>query len=169
MRNFFRLAENVMTMPVVERIVRSMDDVWEWGAADGYLRETQSISLRRLNMNSDHQAEDDAAMNLVPAAKTMALDLMSLVRGSQLGGITLVKLVSGAKVLPHDNSSSDGYYTRYHVVLQGLPGSQMNCGKEAVQMKTGDIWWVNTRLEHSAFNNSSDDRLHMTVDVKIDT
>jgi hypothetical protein len=55
---------------------------------------------------------------------------------------------------------------RFHVVLQGLPGSLYHCGDEVVQMRTGTVWWFQHREVHSVENNSADDRIHLLVDFR---
>ena len=56
---------------------------------------------------------------------------------------------------------------RFHVVLQGLPGSLYRCGDEEVQMLSGQVWWFQHREIHEVLNNSADARLHLLVDMRV--
>jgi hypothetical protein len=175
MDNFYRLTAGVNTIAAMNALmlhpewwntdrVRTTFDGTPHGQAD-------DILLRFGKPDGDDlDAADHTEFNLLPGAKDMALDLMRLVRGTRLGRVVITRLRSGARILPHADvmGAYAAYYTRYHVVLQGLPGSLFVCGDETVNMQTGEIWWFNAAQEHSVINNSVDDRIHMLVDVRID-
>lgn len=59
-----------------------------------------------------------------------------------------------------------GDIARYHLVVQGLPGSMYRCGEEEVCMQTGETWWFNAHLEHEIRNGSADDRIHLMCDLR---
>lgn len=175
MRYFFKLAENVMVMPLMEQLARH-PELWNedktrttfegtpHGAADDVL-------LRFGAANGDDlEAVDRARMQTLRGVKQLALNIMQLVNGSRLGRVIVTRLEPGKKILPHADvkGAYSSYYTRYHVVLQGLPGSLFSCGDETVNMRTGDVWWFDAKAEHSVSNNSADDRVHLLVDVRID-
>lgn len=121
------------------------------------------------NPGNDLEALDRSPMTKIPA-KAEILNIMRLVSGSRLGRVIVTKLGAGSKILPHADTLGNyaKYYTRYHLVLQGLPGSLFNCGDETVNMLTGELWWFDALIEHSVINNSRDDRVHMLIDVRID-
>lgn len=118
---------------------------------------------------ADINAEDRDLMHSVPMVKGLALDLMRLVSGSRLGRVVIAKTAPGHSIKLHrDEGPYAEYYTRYHVVLQGLPGSMFMCGDETVNMRTGEVWWFDHRADHMLKNNSTDDRVHMIADIRID-
>jgi hypothetical protein len=134
-------------------------------------KETEDILLRFGSADgNDLEAVDTAAMSSMPKAKDAARAIMMSVGGVRLGRIVITRLEPGRKILPHSDVVGEyaKYYTRFHLVLQGLPGSLFNCGDETVVMQTGELWWFDASAEHSVVNNSKDDRLHMLVDVRID-
>jgi len=136
---------------------------------DILLRSCVTIGRSLMEMHGDLEASDREVLHLMPDVKRTALDLMRLVGGSRLGRVVATRLASGDKITPHaDEGPYAEYYNRFHVVLQGLPGSVFECGDEAVQMLTGEIWWFNHRLQHSVSNNSKDDRVHLIVDIHVD-
>lgn len=181
MRYFFKLAENVVVMPLMEQLARH-SELWDDDRARTSFKgsphaQVNDILLRCCNTTTqslteayvDLEAADRVSMDIIRGAKTMALDVMALVRGSRLGRVVVTRLETGRKIAPHkDEGEYSAYYTRYHVVLQGLPGSMFVCGDESVHMRTGEIWWFDASAEHSVINNSKDDRIHMIVDVRID-
>ncbi len=116
------------------------------------------------------EAVDAPVMQKLPDVKSEVLNVMRLVNGSRLGRVIITRLEPGKKILPHSDVLGDyaSYYTRFHLVLQGLPGSLFSCGDETVNMLTGELWWFDAKAEHSVANNSKDDRVHMLIDVRID-
>ncbi len=176
MRYFYRLAENANVLPIMAALSRQ-PDLWN---ADNCRREfegtphaaTSDILLRFGSKDgNDLEAVDAPVMAKLPGVKNHALTVMGLVGGSRLGRVIITRLEPGKKILPHKDTEGaySKYYTRYHLVLQGLPGSLFNCGDETVQMQTGELWWFNAAAEHSVINNSRDDRIHCLIDVRVDT
>lgn len=97
--------------------------------------------------------------------------LMLRVGAYELARVIITRLKPGGRILPH--ADIKGEYAnlpdigRYHVVLQGLPGSLFACGEDTVCMQTGEAWWFDAHQPHECMNNSADDRLHMLVDVRL--
>lgn len=175
MRYFHKLADNVMVMPVLHTIMRN-PTLWDQDKCRTTFEGTphgqvSDILLRFGSKDGDDlEAVDTEAMKTIPAAKMLAINVMQLVNGSRLGRVIVTRMEPGKKILPHADTQGlyADYYSRYHVVLQGLPGSLFTCGDETVNMLTGDMWWFDAHAEHAIQNNSKDDRVHMMVDVRID-
>ncbi len=110
------------------------------------------------------------AAQLFPEAKPIILDLMRGTSAYELGRVLITRLPPGGRILGHRDDAGDYVnlrdIARYHVVLQGLPGSLYHCGNETVCMRTGEIWWFNAHELHAVENNSVDDRIHLLVDVR---
>lgn len=107
----------------------------------------------------------------LPQAKPIILDLMRRVEAYGLDRVVITRLRPGGRILPH--ADNEGAYTadperaRYHIVLQGLPGSLYHASGETVTMLTGSVWWFEARVTHAVENNSADDRCHLLVDLRI--
>lgn len=115
----------------------------------------------------DHESINYPAWFELPEAQNICLDLMRQMRGERLGRVLITSLASGKTIAPHvDGGSHASYYERYHVVLQGLPGSIFHCGGETVQMLTGQVWWFQNQELHECVNNSADDRVHLVIDIR---
>lgn len=179
MRYFLRLAEGVPVLPLTEQVARHFE-LWNedrartafegspHAAAQDMLLRCCDTKQPLADAYGDLEAVDRPAMAAL-RAKPLVLDLLKLVGGSRLGRVVVTRLEPGKKITAHaDEGPYANYYTRYHVVLIGLPGSTFYCGDEAVNMKTGDIYWFDHKAEHRVDNNSKDDRVHMLVDIRID-
>lgn len=175
MRYFFKLADNVMVLPLMEQLARH-HELWNADKTRTTFEGTPHAQVDDILLRfgkpdgDDLDASDLEPMRTLKGAKSLALSVMQLVSGSRLGRVVVTRLEPGKKILPHADvkGAYSSYYTRYHVVLQGLPGSMFSCGDETVNMLTGSAWWFNAKAEHSLSNNSRDDRVHMLVDVRVD-
>ena len=43
----------------------------------------------------------------------------------------------------------------------------MRAGDEQLEMRSGDVFWFNNKLEHEVVNNSGMDRISIVVDIKV--
>lgn len=183
MKNFLQIAAGVDVIPVLLAISQR-PDLWD----ENTLRTTheatphKSVSDIWLRFNSlneylekpetvidEHESISYRAWREIPQARKLAMDLMARVEGVRLGRVLITKLAPGKRIDPHvDGGSHAAYYERYHIVLQGLPGSVFRCGDEQVCMRTGEVWWFDNSVEHEVINNSCDDRIHMIIDIRAD-
>ncbi len=106
----------------------------------------------------------------LPEAKPLVLNLMAYLGSYELSRMLVTRLKPGGRILPHSDDVGNyvhlGDIARYHIVIQGLPGSIFRCGGEEVCMKTGEIWWFEAHKEHEIINNSADDRIHLMADLR---
>jgi hypothetical protein len=83
-----------------------------------------------------------------------------------LGRVAIVNLRAHGQVTRHVDAGM--YYklrSRYHLVLKSPSGSRMVSGNEQVTLHEGELWWLNNRLPHEAYNDSDGDRIHVIFDV----
>ena len=115
----------------------------------------------------DIQTKPYPAWGRLPALRQMVLDLIRRVDGVQLGRVIVTRLRPGKAITPHvDGGAPATFYTRYQIALQSFPGAMFRCENEEVSFRSGDVWWVNNRVEHSVVNNSADDRIVCIVDIR---
>lgn len=180
MRYFYKLTEGIQVLPFMAALARQ-PGLWN---ADPLRQKFENsphtqvddVLLRfgkieeGVSIGDNLEAVDQPALAKLPNVKKLLLDTMRLVDGTRLGRVIVTRLEPGKKISPHADVLGDysKYYTRFHLVLQGLPGSLFNCGNETVNMLTGELWWFDASAEHSVINNSRDDRVHMLIDVRID-
>lgn len=189
MKHFMQLAAGVDVLPLLLAIQRRQD-IWQ---EDSFLRnypqgpfgEVETIFLRfperhvlsdedlalykqnKLAGYDQHECIDYPAYKTLHEARPLIMNLMSRVQGERLGRVMINKINPGGRIYPHaDTPEHANYYSRFHVVLQSAPGSDFRCYDEHVNMRQGEVWWFNNKLEHEVCNNSALGRIHMIVDIK---
>lgn len=114
-----------------------------------------------------HESIDYPAYLEMPAFRATVMNLFAYVGGERLGRVMVTKLAPQGKITPHADSGSHAqYYERFHLCLQGDEGSMFRCGDEWVEMKTGELWWIQNSVDHEVQNHSSVDRIHLIVDCR---
>lgn len=181
MRNFIRMSGGLDTTQTLLELARQPQ---LWGArnfrttfAGTPHTDVQDIWLR---FNAEAKELDNVAkandiiwypeISHFPSIGQIVLPLMLYTKSWTIERLLVTRLPPGGRIAPHADDNGP-YVTqpcinRYHVVLQGLPGSLFRTGDETVQMLTGEIWWFNPLIEHECLNNSCDDRIHLLVDLK---
>lgn len=190
MRNFQRLAEGVDVIPAVLAL-QTNADLWNQYTLRTMTpgsphRQVDDLWLRMNDLTKCRQADTDPvfvdhresinypAMSRLPQIRLLVMALSTMVQGERLGRVLISRMKPGASIGEHKDIGEDltkyydnePYYSRFHIVLQGLPGSLFNCGDEQVNMRTGEIWWFKNYIEHSVVNNSADDRIHIVCDIR---
>lgn len=177
MRHFLHLAHSIDTMPVLAALAAqphlwNADDIRTrypespHHEADDILLFFNAVGDSPLAVVDDIQTHPMAAWSRLPV-KDMVLNLMRAVGGVQLGRAIISRLAPGASITPHvDEGAPATFYQRHQIMLQCLPGVVFRTGDEKVQMKTGDAWWFDNRVEHEVVNNSADDRIALIVDIR---
>lgn len=115
-----------------------------------------------------HESIDYPAYAVLPEARPLVMGLMAYVGGERLGRVMINKIKPGGKIFPHeDTPEHTAYYTRFHIVLQSAPGCFIRAGDEQLEMRSGDVFWFNNKLNHEVVNNSATDRISMVIDIKV--
>lgn len=181
MRNFYKAAEGVSFSSITNSLFRQ-PELWNQNTfrstAEGTaFNEVDDIWLRFApDPESLAIAEDDVrnvwypAVHKLPEIKLHVSALMQMVGAYDLHRLLVTRLKPGGQMGAH--ADTHGYATqpglvRYHLVLQGGPGSLFHCGDETVNMLTGEIWTFRADLLHSVVNNSKEDRIHLLVDMSV--
>jgi len=184
-----KLSEGAYVMPLLLAINTLEKSHGAW-REDTYLRDypqgpfgdTESIILRFPDRSvhateealkehtasfDQHENYDQPIFKSLPEARPLIFALMNAVQGERLGRCMINKLNVGGKIYPHaDTPVHAEYWDRFHIVLQSAPGSNFRCGDEWVNMRAGEVWWFNNKIEHEVINNSDDDRIHLIVDIR---
>ena len=184
MRNFQLIGAGVDTMPLLHNLF-GREDLWNTHRFRTTFEGTPHVDvediLLRFSPPITDQREDvyndtapvwyPANVAALPAAKPLVLSLMARVEAYELGRVIVTRIRPGGRILPHTDNEGDYVnqtnIMRYHIVLQGRPGSLFQCGEEVVCMKAGEVWTFNAHVEHSVLNNSDDDRIHLIADMTL--
>lgn len=180
MRNFQLLANGIDVSQVVNQLQRQ-SNLWD----ENKLRTTHSgtahsqvsdiwVWFNKLPDMLDKLVDDKdvipyRAWKELPSLRPVIFALMRQVEAVRLGRVIITRLPPGKEITPHvDMGAPAEYYSRYQIALQCLPGNIFKIGNEQVSFKTGDIWWIDNKVEHSVINNSADDRIVCIVDLRCD-
>lgn len=182
MRNFLRVAQGINVANINASLFRH-PELWNENTfrtiTEGTaFSEVDDIWIRfPANPESLLLTENDSsnvwypAVSKIPELKSMCLDLMHSIGGYEFGRIIITRLKSGCEMHPHADThayATQPNIVRYHIVLNGHPGSLFYCGEEeVVNMLTGEVWTFRADLVHAVVNNSKEDRIHLLVDMKI--
>lgn len=183
MRNFHKIAENVAVLPLAHALARNFE-LWNANRFRTEFPNTPHVDVddiwlrfsdpKKCTTTSEVIGDDKPiwhpAAKLLPEAKPIIVDLMRGVNAYELGRVLITRIPPGGRILPHSDAAGAyvnmGDIARYHVVLQGLPGSLFHCGDETVCMRTGEVWWFRADLVHAVENGSAADRVHLLVDLR---
>lgn len=183
MRYFYKLAEGYPVWPVLHELARK-SHLWNANTFRTSFPNTPHVDVDDILLHfsdtsvcsttgaviGDTRPIWHPAMSELQSVKPLVMALISQTGGYSLERLLISRVRPGGKILAH--ADKDGDYVqqtdiaRYHVVLQGLPGSLFHCGNETVCMRTGEVWWFNAHEQHAVENNSTDDRIHLLVDLR---
>jgi quercetin dioxygenase-like cupin family protein len=175
MRHFHRIATGIDTTGLVHTLTLSAN-LWNQHRLRQVYpgsphAEADDIWLRFQAEGSDvvdeHECVEFEAWWRLPEARHMVHTLMRQVEGTRLGRVVVTRLKPGGRIHPHaDGGSPATYYERYQIALQARPGVAFRAGDEAIEQRTGDIWWFDNTQVHEVVNNSDDDRIVLIVDIR---
>lgn len=177
MRNFQRIASGLDVLPLMHQLARQ-PDLWNAERTrtsfDGSPHsEADDILIRFGGLNTP-EVGDTLVCDWLPQAgrlpvRPLVFALMARLEGEQLGRVVITRLAPGGVIAPHADVLGEysRFYSRYHICLNGESGSLFHCGDDCVTMRTGEVWFFRADLIHSVENFSSEDRIHMLVDLRI--
>lgn len=183
MRNFHRIAEGVNVAGLLHAIIRQ-PELWNQNRFRTEFPSTPHVDVDDIWLRFSDPAKCDTTSNIIgddkpiwypatthlPESRPIIQSVMTAVNAYELGRVLITRIPPGGKILAHRDDAGEYVnmrdIARYHVVLQGLPGSLFHCGNETACMRTGEVWWFNAHESHAVENNSTDDRIHLLVDVR---
>lgn len=118
-------------------------------------------------ITDDREAIAYTAWEKLPQLRPIIFDLMRTVEATRLGRVIITKLPPGKEITPHEDQGAPAeYFERFQLAIQSLPGSLFHIGDETVNFRSGEMWHINNRVEHSVVNNSADDRIVAIIDLR---
>lgn len=191
MRNFLQIAAGLDVMPLLMALQRS-PDLWNSNTVRTHHpmsahRVVDDIVLRYNPFEpgedfvdkvcSRIEVENMIAWYKLPQARQLAFWLMARTEGTHLGRVFISRMKPGVMIPPHsdlippaeeafpDRTPPAKYYDRYHIPLQSQPGVIFQCGDEQVYMPPGTCFWFNNQEIHEVRNESTEDRIHLVIDI----
>lgn len=187
MRCFQKLASGVNVAPLAHALQRK-PHLWNadrlrttfegspHAEVDDILLRFEDLKLQPADEGFQEHAEGaervfKPAWSELSEVRPIVLGLMHNIGAYELARLMITRLKPGGRIAAH--ADTQGKYAnfpdigRYHIVVQGLPGSVFACGGEQVQMLTGEVWWFDAHDIHEVLNASGDDRIHMLMDARL--
>jgi hypothetical protein len=91
---------------------------------------------------------------------------LELKYNGQVGKALLIKLKAGEAIDPHiDGGQYLGFSRRNHIAIVTNPDVDFMVDGETKNMKVGECWQINNFKEHAVNNRSSQDRIHLLIDI----
>ena len=87
----------------------------------------------------------------------------------ELETVRLLRLGAKAKILEHRDyrlGFEDGII-RVHIPVETNPQIEFVLGGELLNMKEGEVWYLNFNLPHSVTNNGNRERVHLVLDCVV--
>lgn len=177
MNNFLKLATGIVVNPLLLQVLRHRE-LWDQEHIASHWKvqhpeiEVSEILIRYPGAGDevdDLLCEWQSSAATLPAARDLALSVMTHVRGEQLGRVVLTRLAPGKVIYPHADTVGkySRFYTRFHVPIKSQEGVIFICGEERHTMLSGDLYWFDHSLTHSIENRSTEDRINLIIDVRL--
>jgi len=152
MKHFYKLVEGNPNLPVMNALIPAKFDA------------TQLAGLEELVIR---KGEVDEPLNgLGRELKQMAIGVMQLIGGVALASVVVLRTAPKTDI-PLTSKSEP--YRDYVVVMLAEQGATLMAGGEAVNLRSGHVWWADLQAAESQLvNNSADEVIIMLVHVKVD-
>jgi quercetin dioxygenase-like cupin family protein len=184
MNNFTQLAANVNVFPLVMDLQRQ-PFLWNKNpcrlSKRGPHYETSDIFLRYKDETKNFESGDFSdfsdehipvwykAIDHLPYAKKLALDLMAIVGGEILGGVLLYRLRPGEKIHSHvDTGWHAETFEKYNICLESNPKAAFCYENEKMIQKAGDVHWFCNTVPHWVINEGNTDHIVLTICIRLD-
>lgn len=181
MSHFRLIAENLTVQPLLTKLAAN-DELWgritdRQSFPGSPHKDTETIFLRWARDRSimggffDLTCEDhfDTIEVLSPEVFPLVQGAIEKIMGHvpqwdvHVGRVILTRMKPGGVITSHiDEGPYADLYDRFHVCLSGDSG--LKCGGYVQQMKPGQVWWFNHKLEHEVWNGPLE-RVHMIIDL----
>lgn len=103
--------------------------------------------------------------------KRIALDVMTLFRAVQLGGILITKIPAGGEIKPHHDRGgwhAEYYNTKIYIPLESNPSCINTCEDDSVNMRAGEMWTFDNLKTHSVTNDGDTDRVTLIITLRVE-
>jgi hypothetical protein len=111
------------------------------------------------------------AINVLPAARSILMNIMGRVGGTALGGSLITRIPPGGAVKPHSDAMSwhaNYYRTKVYTVIRSNPNAVNWTAGESLVMKAGECWTFDNLKEHAVYNEGDEDRITMMTAIRTD-
>lgn len=106
---------------------------------------------------------------ILTEVERISLDMMTLFRAVQLGGVLITKIPPSGEIKPHNDRGRwhpEFFNTKVYIPLQSNDGCINTCQDDQVNMKTGEVWVFDNLKTHSVQNNGDTDRITLIISMR---
>jgi quercetin dioxygenase-like cupin family protein len=101
--------------------------------------------------------------------KDLAFNLMTMVRGEELGGVLITRIPPGGECKPHiDSTWHAKYYDKYAIQIEAHPNQAFCFEDGGYASAPGEIYWFENNVVHWVKNDSPVDRITLIISIKSD-
>lgn len=80
--------------------------------------------------------------------------------------VRLMKLEAGGVISPHRDYFTEASVVRLHIPITTNTKAEFKIRGQDYRLEAGSLYFTNVRQEHEAANRSSEDRVHLVIDVE---
>lgn len=178
MKNFKKLFTGVTYEPLLAQI-KANPQLWNENAerkysnsphldvSDIWVRFRDKAELKTpYDYAAPHVPTWYPSRRLITEAEVLAMDMMALMKGVQLGCVLITKIPPGGCVLPHHDRgrwNAEFMNTKLYIPIAGNKDCINECEGEHVNMMPGEVWSFDNLKIHSVENNGTTDRITLIV------
>lgn len=114
--------------------------------------------------NEEHESVWYPVAGEIPAAKELAMAMMSFVGGTRLGGVLITKIPPHDTCRPHiDGGWHSRYYEKFGVQLKANEKQAFCFEGERLVTQPGDVFTFDNSYLHWVTNDSDEDRMTLII------
>jgi hypothetical protein len=156
MKHFYKLVEGNPNLQVMNELIPTQFDITALNGLEEFVVRKGEVD----------EPFGDGKPLVGHDLKQMAIGVMQLVGGVALASVVVLRVAPKTNV-PLTSKSEP--YRDYVVVMHAEPGATLMAGGEAVNLRSGHVWWADLQAAESQLvNNSADEVIIMLVHVKVD-
>lgn len=165
--------EKISFFPVSEQLLANIHSFNQWDEKRNQyygLSESSSILLKyNLNLAEGVAPKiNQAARTLLEQLKPVIDHIIKITGPAYCSKALITNLPSGKTIEDHvDPGWLFSIQRRYHWAISTNPETFLRIGEEQIHIETGEIWEIDNKKMHGAFNKGESNRIHFIFDLMI--
>lgn len=114
-----------------------------------------------------HESVWYPCIEVLPAIKSLVLEVFRAVVGESLGGVLITQIPPGGEVLPHiDSGWHASHYEKFAVQLKGNKDQVFYFEDAELRPESGDLYTFDNSRTHGVRNDSDEDRITLIICIQ---
>lgn len=93
-------------------------------------------------------------------------EIVAAIKAPRVMRVRLMRLKAGGIISPHRDYFTEPSVVRLHIPITTDLGAEFKIRGRDHRLEAGNLYFTNVRLEHEAANRSTEDRVHLVIDVE---